>query len=118
MTATEGCLELWAEARSAATSPFGRLDSSFVQRAIQLCASPDINEKLAGITAIGQTPLRRRLSLNAARPDCMLSVVPPEELSTAVKLSANVLKALPSPDPFVMGLAAKVYGQRPTPARP
>jgi hypothetical protein len=48
----------------------------------------------------------------------MLSVVPPEELSTAVKLSANVLKALPSPDPFVMGLAAKVYGQRPTPARP
>jgi hypothetical protein len=41
----------------------------------------------------------------------MVTVLPPEEVSTAVKLSANVLKALPSPDPFVMSLAAKVYGQ-------
>lgn len=41
----------------------------------------------------------------------MLGILPPEELSTAVKLAANVLKALPCPDPFVMALAARVYGE-------
>jgi FKBP12-rapamycin complex-associated protein len=100
---------LFAETKSQAASPFGRLDGNFVQKAISLCGSTDINDKLAGITAIGE----RRLEWEARLmrfPDCMVTVLPPEEVSTAVKLSANVLKALPSPDPFVMSLAAKVYG--------
>ena len=40
----------------------------------------------------------------------MLGMLPPSDLSLAVKLASNVLKAIPCPDPLVMGLAAKVYG--------
>lgn len=76
-------------------APGGRIDPALLSRCITLCSSTEVLDKLAGVSAI----------------DAFCDILAADEINSAHKLAANVLKALPCSDPFVMALAAKTYAR-------
>ncbi|KAM0752153.1 FAT-domain-containing protein [Meredithblackwellia eburnea MCA 4105] len=83
-----------ASSRSLSAEAFNKVYSEIHARCFALVNSSDLQDKLAGVTAI----------------DKIVDVLG-NDMSRALRLAASVQRALPCPDPLVMTLAAKVFAR-------
>ncbi|KAL8292423.1 hypothetical protein RQP46_001035 [Phenoliferia psychrophenolica] len=83
-----------ASSRSLSAEAFNKVYSEIHARCFALVNSTDLQDKLAGVTAI----------------DKIVDVLG-KDMSRALRLAASVQRALPCADPLVMTLAAKVFAR-------
>ncbi|KAM0787611.1 hypothetical protein ACM66B_003678 [Microbotryomycetes sp. NB124-2] len=83
-----------ASSRSLSAEAFNKAYSEIHARCFALVNSTDLQDKLAGVTAI----------------DKIVDVLG-NDMSRALRLAASVQRAFPCPDPLVMTLAAKVFAR-------
>jgi FKBP12-rapamycin complex-associated protein len=91
---------------------FNKVYSEIHARCFALVNSSDLQDKLAGVSAIGALLVdwRRRGKADTwASTDKIVDVLG-NDMSRALRLAASVQRAFPCPDPLVMTLAAKVFG--------
>ncbi|POY71739.1 putative Non-specific serine/threonine protein kinase [Rhodotorula taiwanensis] len=83
-----------ASSRTLSAEAFNKAYSEIHARCFALVNSSDLQDKLAGITAI----------------DKLVDVLG-NDMSRAIRLAASVQRAFPCPDPLVMTMAAKVFAR-------
>ncbi|BGP55274.1 hypothetical protein JCM8202_000651 [Rhodotorula sphaerocarpa] len=83
-----------ASSRTLSAESFNKAYSEIHARCFALVNSSDLQDKLAGITAI----------------DKLVDVLG-NDMSRAIRLAASVQRAFPCPDPLVMTMAAKVFAR-------
>ncbi|GAA5848144.1 hypothetical protein JCM3766R1_000463 [Sporobolomyces carnicolor] len=83
-----------ASSRTLSAEAFNKTYAEIHARCFALVNSSDLQDKLAGITAI----------------DKLVDVLG-NDMSRAIRLAASVQRAFPCPDPLVMTLAAKVFAR-------
>ncbi|KPV75332.1 uncharacterized protein RHOBADRAFT_53323, partial [Rhodotorula graminis WP1] len=83
-----------ASSRTLSAEAFNKVYSEIHARCFALVNSGDLQDKLAGITAI----------------DKLVDVLG-NDMSRAIRLAASVQRAFPCPDPLVMTMAAKVFAR-------
>ncbi|BGP07821.1 phosphatidylinositol kinase-related protein kinase tor1 [Rhodotorula toruloides] len=83
-----------ASSRTLSAEAFNKVYGEIHTRCFALVNSPDLQDKLAGITAI----------------DKLVDVLG-NDMSRAIRLAASVQRAFPCPDPLVMTMAAKVFAR-------
>ncbi|GAA5903699.1 hypothetical protein JCM6882_003390 [Rhodosporidiobolus microsporus] len=83
-----------ASSRTLSAEAFNKVYGEIHARCFALVNSSDLQDKLAGITAI----------------DKLVDVLG-NDMSRAIRLAASVQRAFPCPDPLVMTLAAKVFAR-------
>ncbi|GJN89148.1 hypothetical protein Rhopal_002122-T1 [Rhodotorula paludigena] len=86
--------DVLASSRTLSAEAFNKVYSEIHARCFALVNSSDLQDKLAGITAI----------------DKLVDVLG-NDMSRAIRLAASVQRAFPCPDPLVMTMAAKVFAR-------